>query len=111
MPETHPVAVPDGLRPLVAQNPGVLDALRGARIALQEGSGFDPVDVEKLSLAALIALGAPADAIAVHVERALRLGLTERQVWGILEALLVIVGIPRAVQVAPMLAHALERAA
>lgn len=110
MPDISPIEVPEGLRPLLAHRPDAIDALRAARLALQEGSGHGPVEVEMLTLAALVALGAPADAIAVHVARARALGTSERAVWGVLEVIAVVVGVPRVVAAAPMVARALEEA-
>ncbi|MEU2615219.1 carboxymuconolactone decarboxylase family protein [Micromonospora sp. NPDC007271] len=105
--EPAPVHVPEALVPLFAQNPGALDLLRAARVGLQGGSGLTPEQVELVTLAALTALGAPEGSFAVHVQRARRLGLTEKQVWGVLEALAVIVGVPRLVNAAPAVAAAL----
>ncbi|MYW04088.1 carboxymuconolactone decarboxylase family protein, partial [Streptomyces sp. SID3343] len=107
-PEQAPVHVPDALAPLIAHHPDVLPILRAARLGLAELGGLPPVHVELVTLAALTALGAPADSFGVHVRRARELGVSEADVWGVLETLAVIVGIPRLIHAVPAVAAGLE---
>ncbi|MGP3737537.1 carboxymuconolactone decarboxylase family protein (plasmid) [Streptomyces sp. GDS52] len=106
--ERAPVRVPDALTPLFAHHPEALPLLRQARVGLQTLSGLPDTQVEMVTLAALLALGAPAEAFHAHTVRARRLGLSEGEIWGVFEALAVIVGIPRLVAAVPTVAAALE---
>ncbi|MGA5699202.1 carboxymuconolactone decarboxylase family protein [Peterkaempfera bronchialis] len=106
-PERAPVRAPDALAPLFAHHPQLLPLLRDARVGLQSLSGLTPERVELVTLAALLAIGAPPESFYVHVTRARELGLPESEVWGVLEALAVIVGIPRLVNAVPPVAAAL----
>ncbi|MGW4203479.1 carboxymuconolactone decarboxylase family protein [Streptomyces sp. NPDC004726] len=106
--EAAPIRVPDALAPLFAHHPEALPLLRQARVGLQSLSGLPPAQVEMVTLAALLAVGAPGEAFHVHVVRARELGLSEGDVWGVFEALAVIVGIPRLVAAVPAVAAALE---
>ncbi|MBN9619984.1 MAG: carboxymuconolactone decarboxylase family protein [Actinobacteria bacterium] len=108
MSETEPVRAPDALRPLFDRHPEVQTLLRAARVGLQQDSGLEPREVELVMLAALTALQAPADSFTAHVDRARRLGLTETQIWGVLETLAVVVGIPSLIHAVPRVADALE---
>jgi alkylhydroperoxidase/carboxymuconolactone decarboxylase family protein YurZ len=107
MSETEPVRAPDALSPLFERHPEVQTLLRTARVGLQQGSGLQPVEVELVMIAALTALQAPAGSFTAHVDRARRLGLTDTQIWGVLETLAVVVGIPSLIHAVPLVADAL----
>ncbi|HEX5566190.1 MAG TPA: carboxymuconolactone decarboxylase family protein [Streptomyces sp.] len=105
--EPEPVQVPDALTPLFEHHPEALRLLREARVGLQSLSGLPPVQVETATLGALLALGAPPESFRAHVVRARALGMTEDDVWGVLEALATIVGVPRLISAVPAVAAAL----
>jgi alkylhydroperoxidase/carboxymuconolactone decarboxylase family protein YurZ len=97
--------VPDALRGL---DPDALAALRDARVELERLSGLDERTIELVRLATLVALAAPAEAIAAHVERGRAVGVSDDEVWGALLAIATLVGVPRLVGAVPAVRAAVE---
>jgi alkylhydroperoxidase/carboxymuconolactone decarboxylase family protein YurZ len=104
--EPTPIAVPEGLRGL---DPAAIAVLRDARVELERLSGLDERSIELARLGALVALGAPEDSLAAHVERARAIGLSAKEVWGAVLAVAPLVGVPRLIGAVPAIRAALER--
>lgn len=98
------MGVPEGLKGL---DPAALDALRRARLALETLSGLDERTIELVRLGALAALGAPADSLRSHVERARAVGASDREILGALLSVATIIGVPRLVAAVPAVRDAL----
>lgn len=105
MTEPTPIPVPDGLRGLP---PEAIDALREARLRLEELSGLGERETELTRIGALVALGAPAESIGAHVTRALAAGVSAEDVWGSVLAVAPLVGVPRLIGAVPAVRAALD---
>jgi alkylhydroperoxidase/carboxymuconolactone decarboxylase family protein YurZ len=103
--EPTPIAVPEGLRGL---DPAAIAALRDLRVELERLSGLDERSIELARFGALVALGAPADSLRAHVERALAIGMSPEEVWGAVLAVAPLVGVPRLIGAVPAVRAALE---
>jgi alkylhydroperoxidase/carboxymuconolactone decarboxylase family protein YurZ len=100
-----PIAVPSAL---TALDPAAVAALRDARIALERIGGLDERSIELVRFGALIALGAAEESIRAHVERARAIGMADDEVWGAVLSVATLVGVPRLIQVVPLVRAALE---
>jgi alkylhydroperoxidase/carboxymuconolactone decarboxylase family protein YurZ len=103
--EPTPIPVPDGLRGLP---PEAIDALRDARLELERLSGLDERTIELTRVAALVALGAPAESIHAHVARAVAGGVAADEIWGSVLAVAPLVGVPRLIGAIPAIRAALD---
>ena len=110
MTDEVPIAVPAGLRGLAAHDPGAIDVLREQRLALEQRADVSTRTIEVGRLGAMIALGGPADAVQAHVRRLLDDGGTASEVWGLVLALVPVVGVTRVVQAGPAISAAIEDA-
>lgn len=110
MPEPTPISVPPGLQGLADHDPAVIDALRQLRVELEQRSGLDERTIELARLAALVALAAPAESFAAHVTRAVQVGVSQEELWGVLMAVAPLVGVPRLIAAVPEVASALDGA-
>ena len=108
MPEPTPIAVPAELEGLNDATPGLISALRDARVAGETGSSLDEREIELVRIGALVALGAPAASFRAHVTRALSAGASVDEVWGSVAAIATLVGVPRLIASAPHIAAAIE---
>ena len=106
--EPTPIAVPAELEGLNDTTPGLISALRDARVAGETGSSLDEREIELVRIATLVALGAPAASFRAHVTRALSAGASVDEVWGSVAAIATLVGVPRLIASAPHIAAALE---
>jgi alkylhydroperoxidase/carboxymuconolactone decarboxylase family protein YurZ len=102
--EPTPIAVPPAL---AALDPAAVAALRDARVALERIGGLDERSIELVRFGALVALGAPAESVRAHVERARASGMTDAEIWGAVLAVATLVGVPRLIQVVPEISAAL----
>jgi alkylhydroperoxidase/carboxymuconolactone decarboxylase family protein YurZ len=100
-----PIPVPDGLRGLPLE---AIDALREVRLELERQSGLDERTIELTRIGALVALGAPEDAIGAHVSRALAAGIAAEEIWGSVLAVAPLVGVPRLIGAVPAIRAALD---
>ena len=108
MSEPTPIAVPAELESLADTIPGLISALRDARVAGEAGSSLDEREIELVRIATLVALGAPAASFRAHVTRALSAGASADEVWGSVAAIATLVGVPRLIASVPHIAAALE---
>lgn len=108
MSEPTPIAVPAELESLADADPGLISALRDARVAGEAGSSLDEREIELVRIATLVALGAPAASFRAHVTRALSASATADDVWGSVAAIATLVGVPRLIASVPHIAAALE---
>ena len=106
-----PIAVPDGLAGLAAAHPGAIDALRTMRVELEHLSGLDERTIELVRIGTLVGLGAPAGSFASHVRRAVSLGVTGPEIWGVLLAVAPLVGVPRLIAAGPSISEAIASSA
>ena len=104
--EPTPIAVPAELEGLDTV-PGLISALRDARVAGEAGSSLDEREIELVRIATLVALGAPAASFRAHVARALAAGASVDDVWGSVAAIATLAGVPRLIASAPHIAAAL----
>jgi alkylhydroperoxidase/carboxymuconolactone decarboxylase family protein YurZ len=104
MAEPTPITVPPALAGL---DPDAVAALREARVALERLSGLDERSIELARFGALLALGAPAESIRAHVERARATGMSEGEIWGAVLSVATLVGVPRLVAAVPEIRAAL----
>lgn len=107
MSEPTPIAVPAELEGLDAI-PGLISALRDARVTGEAGSSLDERKIELVRIATLVALGAPAASFRAHVTRALSAGASVDEVWGSVAAVATLVGVPRLIASVPHITAALE---
>ena len=105
--EPTPIAVPAELEGLADTIPGLIPALRDARVTGEAGSSLDEREIELVRIATLVALGAPAASFRAHVTRALSVGASVDEVWGSVAAIATLVGVPRLIASAPHIAAAL----
>lgn len=103
--DATPIPVPDGLRGLA---PEAIEALRGVRLELERLSGLDERVLELTRIGALVALGAPAEAIEAHIARARAAGVSDDDVWGCVLAVAPLVGVPRLIGAVPAIRAALD---
>ena len=103
--EPTPIPVPDGLRGLP---PEAIEALRVVRLELERLSELDERTIELTRVGALVALGAPAEAIQAHVSRARAAGVSADEIWGSVLAVAPLVGVPRLIGAVPAIRAALE---
>jgi alkylhydroperoxidase/carboxymuconolactone decarboxylase family protein YurZ len=108
MNDSTPINVPEELRPLVNQHPEVLEALRSMRIDLERLSGIDEPRIELIRIGAAIGLGAPEATFISHVRRAVSIGVTADEIWGVVLVVAPLVGVPRLLEAIPAIAVALE---
>ncbi len=108
MPEPTPIAVPTELEGLNDATPGLISALRDARVAGETGSSLDEREIELVRIGALVALGAPAASFRTHVTRALSAGASVDEVWGSVAAIATLAGVPRLIASAPHISAAIE---
>jgi alkylhydroperoxidase/carboxymuconolactone decarboxylase family protein YurZ len=106
--EPTPIMVPEELRPLVDHAPEILDVLRSQRIALERLSGLSERDIELVRLGTAIGLGAPEATYRSHVERALKVGASVDDVWGVVMAAVTLTGIPKILAAIPAIAAGVE---
>lgn len=104
MADPTPISVPPALAGLGAE---AVAALRDARVALERLSGLDERSIELARFGALIALGAPAESIRAHVERARVIGMADEEIWGAVLAVATLVGVPRLIAAVPEIRAAL----
>lgn len=109
--EPTPIDVPPGLRGFAGHDPAVLEILRGMREALEARSTLDERTTELVRLGTLVAIGAPGDAIAVHVRRLLAQGTSAADVWSAVLAVAPLVGVPRLAAAGPAIETALTEGA
>lgn len=102
--------VPEELQGLADAVPGLIVALREARIAGEQAGVLDEREIELVRIAALLALGAPPVSFDAHVARALGAGATAQEVWSAVAAVATIVGVPRLLEASPHIAVAIEAA-
>lgn len=103
--------VPAGLRGLAAFDPELIGLLRSQREALEARTVHDVRTIELIRLGTLIGIGAASDAIASHVRRLRADGATDDEVWGVVLAVLPVVGVARVVQAGEAITTALADAA
>ena len=108
MTESTPVSVPDELQPLAALDPAIIDVLRRNRIELELLCGLSERDIEMVRLGALIGLGAPDGSFTSHIGRARLLEVSDGEIWGAVTAVAPLVGVPRLIEVVPLVAAALQ---
>lgn len=111
MSEPTPIAVPDQLKALDRAVPGLVGALRDARLAGENAGSLDEREIELVRIALLVGLGAPAASFAAHVPRALAAGATATDVWSAVAAIVTLVGIPAVLEASPHISTALDEAA
>lgn len=107
VPEPTPIALPAELEGLDTI-PGLISALRDARVAGETSCSLDEREIELVRIATLVALGAPAASFRAHVTRALSAGASVGDVWGSVAAIATLVGVPRLIASVPHIAAALE---
>ena len=103
-----PIPVPPELRALGETIPGVVEALRDARVVGETSGSLDEREIELVRIGTLVALGAPETSFRAHVSRARRAGASDRDVWSAVASIATIVGVPRLLETAPRIAEALE---
>jgi alkylhydroperoxidase/carboxymuconolactone decarboxylase family protein YurZ len=108
MPEPTPIAVPAQLAALENAFPGIVAALRDARLAGEAGSSLTEREIELVRLGVMIAIDAPQASFTPHVERALAGSVTSEDIMAVAAALATIVGVPKLLATLPKLAEALE---
>ena len=107
MSEPTPMAVPEELQGLAEAVPGLIVALREARIAGERAGVLDEREIELVRIGALLAIGAPPGSFDAHVTRALGAGATEQEVWSAVAAVATLVGVPRILETSPHIAAAI----
>ena len=105
-----PIPVPPDLVALGQAMPGVLDALRDARLVGETAGSLDEREIELIRLGALVALSAPGASYRAHVSRALLLGASHQDVWSAIASVVTLVGVPRLLEATPLVAEALASA-
>lgn len=104
-----PIALPSALAGLAAHDPAAIVALRAMREDLEARSTLDERTIELVRIGALVALAAPDDALAAHVQRLQALGVPAADVWSALTAVAPLVGVPALVRATPVLTAVLDR--
>jgi alkylhydroperoxidase/carboxymuconolactone decarboxylase family protein YurZ len=108
MTDPTPIAVPSALADLEGVFPGIVAALREARLAGEEGSSLSEREIELIRLGVMIAIDAPQASFTPHVQRAAAGGVTREDILGVAAALATIVGVPKLLSTLPKLAEAME---
>ena len=108
MSEPTPMAVPQEFEALQDSVPGLVAALRAARVAGESAGSLSEREIELVRVATLVALGAPAASFRPHVERAAMAGATTTDVWSSVAAVATLVGVPRLLAAAPHIMAALD---
>jgi len=88
-------------------NPQLMEAVIGAQIQNIENSGLDPKTHALVRIASLISVGAPAASFAWQVSLARESGATADEIVGVLVAVALTAGLPRAVAAAPQIVDVL----
>ena len=107
MSEPTPIAVPDELRSLEAAFPGIVAALRDARLAGETPSPLSEREVELIRLAVMIAIDAPQASFDAHVTKARAGGANAEDVMAVAAAIATIVGVPKLLATLPKIDSAL----
>jgi len=102
------MAIPEELQPLAEAVPGLIPALRDARVAGEVDSALGEREIELVRLGALLAMAAPPASFAAHVSRALGAGASVEDIWAAVAAVATIVGLPRLLEATPHIAAAIE---
>jgi alkylhydroperoxidase/carboxymuconolactone decarboxylase family protein YurZ len=108
MDQPTPIEAPSALQGLMDHDAGAVAALREMREELERLSGLDERTIELARLGVLIALAAPDASVVVHVRRALEVGVSADDIWGVVMAVAPLVGVPRIVATAPAITEALR---
>lgn len=108
MPEPTPIAIPSELAALEEAFPGLVGALRDARVAGETGSSLSEREIELVRLGVMIATDAPQASFTPHVQRALSGDVTAADILAVAAALATIVGVPKLLATLPKLATALQ---
>ena len=108
MTDPTPIAVPAALADLDGAFPGIVAALRDARLAGEAGSSLSEREIELIRLGVMIAIDAPQASFTPHVQRALAGEVGRDDIMGVAAALATIVGVPKLLATLPKLAAALE---
>lgn len=107
MDEPTPIRPPSALQGLIDHDAGAVAALKSMREELERRSGLDERTIELTRLGVMVALAAPEESVAAHVQRALAIGVTADEIWGVVMAVAPLVGVPRIVATAPAITAAL----
>ena len=102
------MAVPPELEPLQAAVPGLIDALRDARVTGEKAGSLTEREIELVRIGALVALGAPDASFQSHIARVVAAGASSTDIWSAVASIATIVGVPRVLHCAPFVAEALE---
>jgi alkylhydroperoxidase/carboxymuconolactone decarboxylase family protein YurZ len=102
--------VPEGLLGLSEHDPDLIPLLRSHRESLEAHCSLDVRTIELIRLGALVAIGGPHDAISSHVRRLRAEGASEADVWGVVIALISVIGVARVVQSGAAITAALKTA-
>lgn len=102
-----PIVAPVALQGLIDHDPGAVAALRDLREDLERRSGLDERTIELVRLGVMVALAAPDESVGAHVARALTIGVTPSDIWGVVMAVAPLVGVPKIVATAPAITAAL----
>ncbi len=108
MPDPTPIAVPAELAALEEGFPGIVAALRDARLAGEAGSSLSEREIELVRLGVMIATDAPQASFTPHVQRALGGDVTAEDILAVAASLATIVGVPKLLATLPKLAKALD---
>jgi alkylhydroperoxidase/carboxymuconolactone decarboxylase family protein YurZ len=108
MDQPTPIVAPSALQGLIDHDPGAVAALREMREELERRSGLDERTIELARLGVMVAIAAPDESVAAHVRRALEIGVTAAEIWGVVMAVAPLVGVPRIVATAPAITAALR---
>jgi alkylhydroperoxidase/carboxymuconolactone decarboxylase family protein YurZ len=110
MSEPTPMAVPPELEGLAGAVPGLIEALRDARVAGEAGGSLSERDIELVRIGTLVALGAPDASFHAHVPRAISAGASPADIWGAVAAVATLVGVPKLLAASPAISAALADA-
>lgn len=108
MDQPTPIEAPSALQGLMDHDAGAVAALREMREELERLSGLDERTIELARLGVLVALAAPDASVVAHVRRALAIGVSADDIWGVVMAVAPLVGVPRIVATAPAITEALR---
>jgi alkylhydroperoxidase/carboxymuconolactone decarboxylase family protein YurZ len=108
MSDPTPMSVPPELTGLADAFPGLIEALRDARVEGEVAGDLSEREIEIARIGALVALGAPRASFASHVRRARSAGASVADVWSALAAVATLVGVPRLLHAVPLVAEALD---
>jgi alkylhydroperoxidase/carboxymuconolactone decarboxylase family protein YurZ len=108
MDQPTPIVAPSALQGLIDHDPGAIEALRVMREELERRSGLDERTIELARLGVMVAIAAPDESVHAHVRRALAIGVSPAEIWGVVMAVAPLVGVPRIVATAPAITAALR---